>query len=73
MAESNRNRRRSIANSSGAKGVYWNKRNRKWHAQITHNHRKIHLGYFANLAAAAAAYESAARGLHGDWCREVAA
>lgn len=40
-------------NTSGVKGVYWNKEKEKWHAQITVNNKRINLGYFNILQDAA--------------------
>jgi hypothetical protein len=40
-------------NTSGVKGVYWNKKKEKWHAQITVNNKRINLGYFNILQEAA--------------------
>lgn len=42
-------------NSSGYRGVYWNKRRKKWRAYI----RRQHLGYFDTKEAAAASYARA--------------
>ena len=36
-------------NTSGYKGVYWDKKNKKWCASIKKNNLKIHLGYFINI------------------------
>ncbi len=36
-------------NKSGLKGVYWNKRCKKWHAQIGLKMKRKHLGFFNNL------------------------
>lgn len=44
-------------NSSGIRGVYWNKKDRRWHAQTSHNDRMIYLGQFTDIADAAAAYQ----------------
>lgn len=54
-AENMRNRRVSSNSKSGVMGVYWNKKSGKWHAQVGLNGRKTHVGYFDNIADAAAA------------------
>lgn len=36
-------------NTSGAKGVQWNKQKAKWHALIQINWRVMHLGYYSNF------------------------
>ena len=36
----------SSKNTSGMKGVHWNKKNNKWTAQITINGKRINLGSF---------------------------
>ena len=46
-------------NTSGHPGVYWHKRDSKWVAQITHNYKLIHLGYFSILEEAIAARKAA--------------
>ena len=42
-------------NTSGHPGAYWDKQKSKWQAQITHNYKSIHLGYFASLEEAISA------------------
>lgn len=44
-----RNQRISKTNTSGVKGVGWNKPLQKWVATITVNYRNIHLGYFIDI------------------------
>jgi hypothetical protein len=39
---------------SGVRGVYWNAASRKWVAQVVHNGRQHHLGYFATVEEAGA-------------------
>jgi len=51
-------------NKSGYAGVCWFKRDGNWHAQITLNYKKIHLGYFNNLVDAVAARKDAERKYH---------
>ena len=46
----------SYANSkSGVRGVYWNKRNRKWQGQVGHNGKQYHVGLFEDMREAEAA------------------
>ena len=40
------NSRVSIMNTSGRKGVVWNKKKNKWQARAMKNRKSIHLGYF---------------------------
>ncbi len=47
------------SNTSGHPGVSWHKRISKWVASITHNKKRIHLGYFENLEEAIAARKAA--------------
>jgi hypothetical protein len=46
--------------TSKYKGVRWQKRSKKWAAQIQYNHKIIHLGYFFDETTAARAYDFAA-------------
>ena len=61
------NRRRPVTNKSGVKGVYWSAREKRWLAQIGVRGKRIHLGYFSDLEAAAAAYAAACTKLHGEF------
>ena len=54
-------------NTSGYKGVTWDKQSQKWKAQIKINRAKKHLGDFDNPITAAHAYDSAAYELFGDF------
>lgn len=56
-------------NTSGRKGVCWNKRASKWQASIKKNNIQIYLGVFGSIDAAASAYEQAAKELHGEFAR----
>lgn len=59
-----RNRKRNCHNRSGSTGVYWAKHAHKWRAEIMGDGGRVHLGYFADKAAAVAA-RKAAEPLHG--------
>lgn len=64
--ENNRNSKISKNNSSGYKGVSWNKGNKKWRAYIAAE-KQIHLGFFVKKEEAAKAYNQAARKYHGEF------
>lgn len=59
------NRGATKINTSGAKGVSWDKRRRKWRSRIGVNYKKIVLGYFQTVAEAAEAYRNGAEKYHG--------
>jgi hypothetical protein len=52
-------------NTSGIKGVSWNKIRKKWHASICDNKKTIHLGYFDCVNAAADIVAQKRNELHG--------
>lgn len=54
-------------NTSGYKGVYWDKQRQKWRAQIKINGRRRFLGYFDDILDAARSYDKAALELFGDF------
>ena len=56
-------------NTSGYKGVHWDKRRSRWVPQICVNGRKPYLGYFTNPEDAAKAYIEAAKRLHGEFAK----
>ncbi len=63
------NMKRPVTNTSGLKGVSWNKRAKQWQSKITKNYKQIHLGWFKCPAAAHFAYIVAADKLHGEYAR----
>lgn len=67
ISQNNMNRKKSSNNSSGYKGVYWNKIASKWRSHITINKKSIHLGYFHNKEEAHAAYCAASKKYHGEF------
>ena len=54
----NRNRRIHTNNTSGYKGVSYNKRRGKYQVQIKVNNKRIHLGYFLTAVEGAIAYNN---------------
>lgn len=55
--------------TSQFKGVCWDRRAGKWHAQSSVNYKNHHIGLFANEVAAAIAYDHFARHHHGAYAR----
>jgi hypothetical protein len=51
------------------KGVYWNKRNKKWKAQIKSNGKEIYLGVYEEEIDAAIAYDIKAKETWGEFAR----
>ena len=68
-AENVRNRSTPSNNTSGFKGVFWDKRMKKWQAQISADSKTIRLGYFTSTIEAAKAYNIAATELHGQFAK----
>jgi hypothetical protein len=57
VGQQNHNRRPRTR--SGCVGVYWKPHAQKWQAQICHNRRQHHLGYFGSVEQAKDAYDCA--------------
>ena len=66
-AQNGANRRKSSNNTSGLKGVHWNKYAGKWRARIKVGGTIIHLGYFTDKDEAHAAYNAAAKKHFGEF------
>ena len=69
LSENQRNRVAYANNTSGYKGVTWNRRDKEWRAQITVESRIIQLGGFRTAEEAALAYDEAALKYHGEFAR----
>lgn len=67
--ENLRNRGRNRNNTSGYKGVSFDRRRGRWRAVIMVDGRQRWLGYYADPLSASAAYEAAAKALHGEFAR----
>lgn len=69
QAENVRNQSLKLVNTSGYKGVHWQKNMNKWVARITFNYKKIHLGYFDTPLEASRAYDEKAKELFGEFAK----
>lgn len=65
------NSRRRTDNTSGFKGVSWNKQAGKWQARIRRGGRRVHLGYFTTPEDAHTAYCLAAVEVFGEFARSA--
>jgi len=66
-AQNNYNQLPRDGGTSRYKGVHWHKEHRKWQAQIQHQGRMIHIGYYDYEADAAIAYDDMAIELFGEF------
>ncbi len=57
-------------NTSGVRGVYWDKKNKKWKAQIKNNDKVKHLGRFSNFDNAVCARLAAEQYYKWDSCNK---
>jgi hypothetical protein len=63
------NRNKQNNNTSGYKGVYWQKSVKKWSAHIMVNQKYINLGTYVNILDAVKAYNYAAKEYFGEYAR----
>jgi len=59
-----------VSNTSGARGVTWHKRDKRWIAQITLNKKQLHLGYFEDKNDAIEARKQAVENYFGEFAYE---
>lgn len=63
------NRKTEIRNTSGFKGVMWNKASKKWRVVIEKDNKKIHIGMFEDINEACKIYNQKAKELFGEFAR----
>lgn len=66
-SQNNANHRQQSNNTSGFKGVSWDKRRHKWLAQISVNTKRRNLGRYSNITDAILAYDTAAVDANGEF------
>ena len=57
-------------NTSGFKGVYYNKKSERWQSSIKINGKLNHIGCFSTSEEASKAYKEKAKEMHGEFYRE---
>jgi hypothetical protein len=67
IIQNNLNKSINKRNTSGYRGVYWDKEHKKWRAGISYCNKSINLGYFKIIQEAAKAYNRAASKLFGEY------
>jgi hypothetical protein len=65
--QNNQNQRRRKDNTSGIKGVSWDKRYQKWDVRIMVNKKSKFIGRFTDLEEAKKQIEAARKRLHGEF------
>ncbi len=68
-SENQRNQRLSSANTSGFKGVSWDRSKSRWRANIKVNGKLRFLGSFRDIESAVVAYASASAAMHKEFGR----
>jgi hypothetical protein len=63
------NAKRSIANTSGVKGVLWHKTHQKWTAKTSVNGKRHYLGYFSTIEEASKVINEFRKNNHGNFAR----
>lgn len=69
QTEQNGNQGLRSNNTSGFKGVSWNKDCRAWESYVSKGRKRFRLGFFKTATAAARAYDGAAKQLFGEFAR----
>ena len=67
MNQNQHNAKTRKDNTSGVKGVYWHKPNKRWIARVKINNKYIHIGNFTDLNEAEQAVKEARQQIHGEY------
>lgn len=70
-SQNQHNQKLNIKNTSGHKGVYWNKNRRKWSVMIALNKKRHFLGNYESIDDAKNAYAKGSAALHGEFGRAI--
>ena len=57
-------------NTSGAKGVFWSKKSKKWHARVGFKSRHYNLGFYKSLDEAKAVVAEARKRIHREFANQ---
>ena len=68
-SQNHMNTKLRVDNTSGIKGVYWNKPRRKWYSRIRVNGKNTYLGSYSTLEEAEAVVREAREKYHGEYAR----
>lgn len=68
-AQNMQNMRTPSSNTSGVRGVYWDKREARWIASVRYNGKALRLGGFDSIELASAAFQEAAQRIYGEFAR----
>ena len=68
-SQNSQNNSKRSDNTSGYKGVSWNKKRKSWKVQIQKNYVNMIVGHFEDLIMAAEAYDKKAKELFGEFAR----
>jgi hypothetical protein len=67
LNQNQHNRKISVNNTSGVKGVWWDKARRKWHVELMTYGIKTHLGRYSTLEEATKVITLARNEMHGEF------
>jgi len=66
-SENQWNKKQGRNNTSGVKGIYWDKKRSRWHGTVRYKGKNHHAGYFQDKEECAKAVKELREKLHGDF------